>query len=208
MGTPKKPTSARPGTAGLADALFSTTQQRVLGFLFGQPRRSFYATELIALAGAGSGAVQRELEWLERSGLVTASRIGARKHYQANRDSALFDELCSIARKVLPAGETKGTGRLRIPRQQVAALCRKYGITKLSLFGSAARNELAQGSDVDLLVEFDPKSKVTLFDLPRVQEAFSPLFGNRRIDLATPEILENPFRRRAIEPDLKVLYAA
>ena len=65
MGTPKKPTSARPGTAGLADALFSMTQQRVLGFLFGQPRRSFYATELIALAGAGSGAVQRELtaEW-------------------------------------------------------------------------------------------------------------------------------------------------
>ena len=47
--------------AGLADALFSGTQQRVLGWLFGQPQRSFYANELIGLAGAGSGAVQREL---------------------------------------------------------------------------------------------------------------------------------------------------
>lgn len=233
MGTSKKPTVRPPAHAGLADALFSTTQQRVLGLLFGQPGRSFYATELIALAGAGSGGVQRELAWLARSGLVTVSRIGTQKHYQANPGSVLFDELCSIARKVLPAGEAQrryapgspaerarvlhspqvtyeapGTGRLRIPRQRIAALCRKYRIRKLSLFGSAARNELTPGSDVDLLVEFDPKSKVTLFDLPGIQEAFSPLFGNRRIDLATPEILVNPFRRRAIESDLKVLYAA
>ena len=52
--TPSTPTS-------LADALFSGTQQRVLGLIFGQPERSFYATELIGLTGAGSGAVQREL---------------------------------------------------------------------------------------------------------------------------------------------------
>jgi hypothetical protein len=52
----------------------------VLGLLFGQPDRSFYATELIALTGAGSGAVQRELARLEQSGLVTVSRLGTQKH--------------------------------------------------------------------------------------------------------------------------------
>ena len=84
-----------------------------------------------------------------------------------------------------------------------------HGFPKNHALAMKARNQnIPLVCDVDLLVEFDPKSKVTLFDLPRVQEAFSPLFGNRRIDLATPEILENPFRRRAIEPDLKVLYAA
>ena len=41
---------------GMADALFSGTQQRVLGLLFGQPSRSYYATELIGLAGVGRGA--------------------------------------------------------------------------------------------------------------------------------------------------------
>ncbi|WP_395350522.1 hypothetical protein [Variovorax sp. UC122_21] len=51
---------------GLADALFTTTQQRVLGCLFGQPDRSFFFTELIKLTGAGSGAVQRELEAVDR----------------------------------------------------------------------------------------------------------------------------------------------
>jgi hypothetical protein len=55
----------------LADALFSTTQQRVLGLLFGQPGRSFYANALMALTHSGSGAVQRELARLAQSGLVT-----------------------------------------------------------------------------------------------------------------------------------------
>ena len=58
------------GGLSVADALFTGTQQRVLGLLFGQPARSFYATEVIGLAGMGSGAVQRELARLvpERAG--------------------------------------------------------------------------------------------------------------------------------------------
>ena len=70
----------------LADALFSGTQQRVLGLIFGQPGRSFYATELIGLTGAGSGAVQRELARLAQSGLVTMHPLGNQKHYRANPD--------------------------------------------------------------------------------------------------------------------------
>lgn len=64
----------------LADALFTTTQQRVLGLLFGQPSRSFFASELIALTGSGSGAVQRELKRLTSSGLLTVKRMGRQKH--------------------------------------------------------------------------------------------------------------------------------
>ena len=52
---------SRGPSAGLADALFAKVQQRVLGVLFGNPRRSFYANEIIALARSGTGAVQREL---------------------------------------------------------------------------------------------------------------------------------------------------
>ena len=51
----------RSGRKSLADALLTKTQQRVLGVLFGQPGRSFYASELIRNAGTGSGAAQREL---------------------------------------------------------------------------------------------------------------------------------------------------
>ena len=86
MGTKGVPRKHRPKTPspGLADALFAKVQQRVLGVLFGNPRRSFYANEVIGLARSGTGAVQRELARLEVSGLVTAVRVGKQKHYQAN----------------------------------------------------------------------------------------------------------------------------
>jgi len=102
----------------------------------------------------------------------------------------------------------KRDGELIVERSRLAELCRKYGVRKLSLFGSAARGDMTPESDIDLMVEFEPDSKTSLFDLPAMQEELSALFGNRRVDIATPEILENPFRRRAITPDLKTLYAA
>jgi hypothetical protein len=89
----------RPAAHGLADALFAKVQQRVLGVLFGNPGRSFYANEVIGLARSGTGAVQRELARLEAAGLVTASRIGKQKHYQANQASPVFQELRGLVLK-------------------------------------------------------------------------------------------------------------
>lgn len=96
-----EPPSALP--RNLANALFTTTQQRVLALLFGQPERSFYASELIARTGSGSGAVQRELKRLVSYGLITVRPIGNQKHYQANPDSPVFNELRSLVRKTLCA---------------------------------------------------------------------------------------------------------
>jgi DNA-binding MarR family transcriptional regulator len=69
----------------LGDVLFSGVQQRVLGVLFGMPDKSFYRNELMRLAGSGKGALQRELDRLEKSGLVTVRPVGNQNHYQANR---------------------------------------------------------------------------------------------------------------------------
>jgi predicted nucleotidyltransferase len=203
----------------LSDALFSKAQRRVLGLLFGHAERSFYANEIVRAARAGVGAVQRELEGLAAAGLVTVSRLGNQKHYQANRASPIFDELRSIVAKVLPAAPVlqqpraeyavgaRGP-RLRIPKKAIAALCRKYGVRKLSVFGSAARGAMTPESDVDLMLEFDPASKTSLWDYPAMQEEFSALFDHRRVEFASPEILRNPFRRKTILPDLKTLYEA
>ncbi|MEP7182190.1 MAG: nucleotidyltransferase domain-containing protein [Betaproteobacteria bacterium] len=129
-------------SSGLADALFSKTQQRVLGLLFGQPDRSFYATELIGLTGSGSGAVQRELTQLEQSGLVTVRRLGTQKHYQADPESPLFTELCSIARKTFGLAEPL--------RRALAVLAPK--IAAAFVFGSVAKREDTTKSDIDLMV--------------------------------------------------------
>jgi hypothetical protein len=138
----QKTTARRRRESSLADALFSTTQQRVLGLIFGQPERSFYATELIGLAGAGSGAVQRELARLEQSGLVTVRRLGTQKHYQANPASPLFGELASIARKTVGLAEPLREALVPLASRVIAAF----------VYGSAAKRRDTAASDIDLMV--------------------------------------------------------
>jgi predicted nucleotidyltransferase len=138
----------------LADALFSATQQRVLGFLFGQPDRSFYATELIGLVGAGSGAVQRELARLEQSGLVTISRLGTQKHYQANPRSPIFEELRGITQKTVGLAEPL--------REALAPLAPR--IVAAFVFGSVAKRSDTAASDIDVLVISDSVDYADAFE--------------------------------------------
>ena len=142
-----KTVSSKPAVAkaSLAGALFSGTQQRVLGLLFGQPDRSFYATELIALAGVGSGAVQRELARLALSGLVTVRPVGNQKHYQANPDSPIYAELCGIARKTVGLAEPL--------RKALAPLATQ--IHTAFVFGSVAKKSDTATSDIDLMIVSD-----------------------------------------------------
>jgi DNA-binding MarR family transcriptional regulator len=85
----------------LADALFTPVQQRVLGLLFGQPERRFQSAEIIRLAKSGTGAVHRQLQRLAQAGLVTVTPSGNQKHYQARRDTPVFDELHGLIVKTV-----------------------------------------------------------------------------------------------------------
>jgi len=208
---------------GLSEALFSKTQRGVLGLLFGNPDRSFYANEIMRHVRAGIGAVQRELERLVSAGLLTVSRVGNQKHYQASRQSPIFDEIVAIVSKTmnaeasaqgLAARESRASyavGRraqaFHVPRGRLAAICRRHRVKRLGVFGSAARGDATESSDVDLLVEFEKGAETSLFDMVRLQEELSRLFG-RKVDLATPAILENPYRRQAVLKDLREIYAA
>jgi predicted nucleotidyltransferase len=134
--------SERRQRGGLANALFTKVQQRVLGALFGNPERSFYANELIGLAESGTGAVQRELARLEAVGLVTTTRIGNQKHYRANKDAPVFDELRSLVVKTFGLADV-----LRTALMPVAA-----SIQAAFIYGSIAKNEDKANSDIDLMV--------------------------------------------------------
>jgi len=141
MGTHIGKPPSRP-VVSPADALFSSTRQRVLAFLFGQPERSFYATELIGLVAAGSGAVQREVAKLAHSGLVTVTRVGNQKHYQANPASPIFAELCAVAQKTVGLAEPL--------REALAPLASR--ITAAFVFGSVARHRDTAVSEIDVFV--------------------------------------------------------
>lgn len=134
-----------PSGQSLASALFTTTQQRVLGALFGQPDRSFYANELINIVRGGTGAVQRELSRLSASGLVTVRRVGNQTHYQANPAAPIFGELCSIARKTFALAEPLREALTPVAPSIVAAF----------VYGSVAKRTDAANSDIDLMVISD-----------------------------------------------------
>jgi uncharacterized protein len=73
-----------------------------------------------------------------------------------------------------------------IPHEQIAEFCRKWGIRKLSFFGSVVRDDFdPERSDVDVLVEFKPDAPVGLFEVVRAEQELADLFG-RKVDLRTP----------------------
>ena len=329
----------------IGDALFTKTQQKVLGLLFGKPDKRFYTNEIMRWAAMGRGTVSRELDRLVRAGLLSTTKQGNQNYYQANANNPVYEELVGIVKKtfgvadqirdiLIPSGENielafiygsiaKGTerntsdidlmlvgenlsygrvvevlqpleeslqrtinptiyerkdfvarlkdgdsfvsrvigqpkifikgsedgirggrarerdiakkelkallavasehkqgvpmneqdrlvigGEILISRAALEELAQRHHICRLVLFGSAARGELKADSDIDLLVEFESGEAPSLGGMVEIQEALVALFGGRTVDVATPSILNNPYRRRAIEKNMEELYAA
>lgn len=186
-------------STSLADALFTTTQQRVLALLYGQPDRSFYTKELIRLTGSGSGAVQRELQRLASSGLVRMTQIGTQKHYQANPDCPVFQELVGIARKTVAMAEPI--------RQALGPLTDRINLAMI--FGSVARGTDTADSDIDLLVVSDDLTWQELYVVLQPVEAqldreISPAFYTVQ-EFNAHRSSGNPFLSRVFADEYLIL---
>ncbi len=185
--------------ASLADALFTGTQQRLFGLLFGQPERSFFVTEIIDLAGVGRGAVQRELSRLEQTGLLIAERRGNQKHYRANPKAPIFDELCSIVRKTV--------GIEAQIQEALAPLAAKISVALV--YGSVAKKTDTAQSDIDLLIVADD---LTLEDLYSALSTAEQQLGRpvnptllTRSELDKRRTSGNPFLERALSGPVSAL---
>ena len=211
--------SDAPPQQVLANLLFGAYRHRVLSLLYLRPGDRFHVRMIARLTGVPAGSLHRELRQLAEAGLLTAERSGNQVLYSANEGSPVFHELASMLDKTAGTPPTlhehaaeytvEPPGKLpEIDARALARICRKYGVKKMSLFGSAARGELRPDSDVDLMVEFKPSSTTTSLDLIDLQDELSALFGNRKVEITSPGILNNPYRRRTIERDLRTLYEA
>jgi len=94
-------------------------------------------------------------------------------------------------------------------RQQIAALCRRFHVRRLEVFGSALRDDFNPAcSDVDFLVEFATSPDINVF------EAYSDLWRQlgellgRPVDLVMPAALSNPYVKAGIEAHRELVYAA
>jgi hypothetical protein len=87
--------------------------------------------------------------------------------------------------------------RIHIPEKKIAEFCRRHNIRRLALFGSVLRDEFTSDSDVDVLVEFEPGTRMGL-KFFALQEELSRILG-RKVDLNTPGFLSKYFRDRVME---------
>jgi len=144
MGTSKVQDSGSDYDAriSMADALFSGTRQTVLRLFFINADRGYTLSELIELARAGRGAVQREIARLVAAGLVVQDGKRRGCLYRANSESPIFEELCGIARKILgPADLIRSALSPLSDRMQLALL-----------YGSVAQGIDRADSDIDVLI--------------------------------------------------------
>ncbi len=140
---------------GIADALFTSTQQRLFTLLFGQPDRSFFLAELIELARSGRGAVQREVARLADAGLVLTSAVGNQKHFRANRTAPIFSDLQAIVLKTVGLAEPIKTALTSTPEPIRLAL----------IYGSFAKQSDHASSDVDVLIVSEKLSLEQVYEL-------------------------------------------
>jgi predicted nucleotidyltransferase len=160
-----------PHTVSLSNALFSKVQQRVLALIFGHPERSFYTSEIVRAVRSGVGAVERELSRLQRSGLVTVERIGNQKHYRANRDAPIFEELRGLVAKTVGLAEP-----IRKSFEPYTG-----AIKAAFVYGSVAKGTDTAHSDIDLMVIGDELNYSDLYTAAQSAEdelrrKINPLF--------------------------------
>ena len=126
----------------LADALFTTTQQQVLGLLYAQPEKSFYTKEILRLTGMGVATIKRELDRMVAAGILSLTRIGNQHHYQADPACPIYHELLGIVKKTF--------GVVDVINLALAPLAGH--IDWAFIFGSVASGKETSASDIDLMI--------------------------------------------------------
>lgn len=132
-------------TISIGDALFTKTQQRVLGLLYGKPQQSFYTNEIVRWADMGRGTISRELERLVSAGLLKVRHKGNQHYYSANPNNPVYSELVNIVRKTFGIADVIREALMPVYEQ----------IDLAFIYGSIAKKEETPSSDIDLLVISD-----------------------------------------------------
>jgi predicted nucleotidyltransferase len=125
--------------------LFGRARRLILGWLLGHPDETFFLRQLARQTGLSPGSVQRELAALVSAGLVTRAVQGRQVYFQADSRSPVYPELRSMFLKTAGLADVLRAGLRPIADRIRAAF----------VFGSAARGELRNDSDIDILIVGD-----------------------------------------------------
>ncbi len=86
---------------------------------------------------------------------------------------------------------------IELPKERIEEFCKKHHIRKLSLFGSALRDDFTPESDLDILVEFEPGTRVGMIRLAGLEIELGEIL-ERKVDLNTPGFLSKYYRDKVL----------
>ncbi len=93
--------------------------------------------------------------------------------------------------------------KISIPKDMISEFCQRNKVRRLSLFGSVLRKDFGPDSDVDILVEFEPGTRVGLIHFSGLEIELGSIIG-RKVDLNTPGFLSKYYRDQIVaEADVK-----
>ena len=144
----------------LSASLFGKTRQAVLSLLYSHADETFHVRHILRVAGAGHGAVQRELKQLSDADIINRTLRGKQVYYQANTKCPIYSELKNLIIK------TAGVGDLL--RTALASIADR--IDSAFIYGSLARGEGSRGSDVDIMIIGDVSFAEVIAQLQLAQE--------------------------------------
>lgn len=169
----------------ISSALFTDSQSRVWGWIFGQPERAYHLNELRRLTGLGSASLQRELNRLAAAGLVDVQAVGNLRCFQANPNSPVYAELVALTRKTL--------GTVPVLREALQALL--PGLQSAWVYGSVAKQTDTAQSDIDVMLVGEG------LQLSQVLEALEPAEAQLGRKINPSCYSPQEFERRRAEPD-------
>ena len=179
----------------LIELLFKGYRRRVLELLLRHPEQKYHVREIARLTDTVAGTLHKELSKLAEAGLLVKDSIGNQVFYQVNANCLMLHALTDIFETASQSKKPLEKGQMGMPkmdavveknRQKILSLAREKGVRNVRVFGSMARNDANEKSDLDLLVELeDGKSG---FALGGFLDAVSKLV-HRKVDVVTEKSL-------------------
>ncbi|MFW6159762.1 MAG: nucleotidyltransferase family protein [Acidobacteriota bacterium] len=88
---------------------------------------------------------------------------------------------------------------ITVQKDKIAEFCKKHHIKRLSIYGSALRDDFKPESDIDVLVDFEPEHIPSFFKLFEMEAELSDIFGGRKVEIRTPQDLSRYFRDKVMK---------
>lgn len=174
----------KPGRDTLKSLFSSSIRADLLALLLNNPEERFYMREIATLLRKNPSGVKRELDHLEKMGIVTCNKVANLKYFQAEKKSPLFSELKSLIAK-----------SLGIPGA-IKTLLRSSGAKVAFIYGTFAENEDSEKVDLFIAGTSSPSAE----GLKDIEDRFS-----KKINLTFIEEVEFKNRKESGDPDLEKL---